>query len=269
MDQVEWPPEAVPCGKCAGCRRDRARQWSIRMIHEAQLHERLSAVTLTYNDEHLPPGGGLRHRDFVNFLKRLRKAGYRFRYYMCGEYGDENLRPHYHAILYGLDFPDRTLWVHTGKSKQFRSETLSHYWPHGWSLLGEVNPAAIRYVAGYLNKKLGDTDSPVSQATGELLQPYQHMSRRPAIAKRWIERHHEEVYATDTVVIDGREMRPPAYYDRWLKDNQPERWREIREKRYHEFAAKPKPSAKRYRQMCEAIQLLQAPFENRPLDNIT
>lgn len=265
MQTIEWPPDYVPCGSCKGCRRERARQWTIRLVHESTLHERLSEVTLTYDDESIPPGRSLRHRDVQLFFKRLRKAGYSFRYYMCGEYGDEKQRPHYHVLLYGVDWPDREYWMRTPSGTiQYRSDTLSSFWPHGWALTGDVTAGAARYVSGYVVKKLKDDDLPVSTETGQLLEPYQRMSRRPAIAKRWIEKHWRETYATDTVLVEGREMRPPAFYDRWLKDNEPSLWRDIREKRHNEFQRRPIESAKRLRQRCEAINLRHAPNEARP-----
>ncbi len=44
----------LPCGQCIGCRLDRSRQWAMRCLHEAQLHDDNCFVTLTYDDDHLP-----------------------------------------------------------------------------------------------------------------------------------------------------------------------------------------------------------------------
>lgn len=44
----------LPCGRCRGCRLERTRQWSVRLMHEAQFHERVCFITPTYRDEDLP-----------------------------------------------------------------------------------------------------------------------------------------------------------------------------------------------------------------------
>ena len=97
----------LPCGRCIGCRKERARSWMIRAVHEAQLHTENSFVTLTYGPGNLPAHGSLCYRDVQLFIKRFRKARGPFRYLVCGEYGAQLLRPHYHMIMFGVGFPDR------------------------------------------------------------------------------------------------------------------------------------------------------------------
>jgi hypothetical protein len=48
------PQIELPCGKCIGCRLEYSRQWALRIMHEPQLHEQNSFITLTYEEEHLP-----------------------------------------------------------------------------------------------------------------------------------------------------------------------------------------------------------------------
>lgn len=64
----------LPCGKCDGCRKDRARGWAARMMHEASMHGSNLFLTLTYDDDHLPHDMSVNLRDFQLFMKRLRKA---------------------------------------------------------------------------------------------------------------------------------------------------------------------------------------------------
>ena len=99
----------VPCGKCIACRKAKAREWTLRMLHELDTSRDATFLTLTYDDDslHVSPNTGfasLCKRDLQLFFKRLRRAlpGLPLRYFSVGEYGDNTLRPHYHAIMYNL-----------------------------------------------------------------------------------------------------------------------------------------------------------------------
>lgn len=65
----------LPCSKCFGCKKERARQWSLRCVHEASDHEESSFVTLTFSDESFDRRGSrsVEKRDVQLFMKRLRK----------------------------------------------------------------------------------------------------------------------------------------------------------------------------------------------------
>jgi len=64
----------LPCGRCIGCRLEKARQWGIRCLHEKKMWPHSCYVTLTYDNDFLPNGGTLSLRDLQLFMKRLRKA---------------------------------------------------------------------------------------------------------------------------------------------------------------------------------------------------
>jgi len=78
----------IPCGQCIGCRIDRAKAWAVRVYHEALGHKDSSFVTLTYNDGDLKDRKSLDKREFVLFMKRLRKKYGKVRFLHCGEYGE-------------------------------------------------------------------------------------------------------------------------------------------------------------------------------------
>ena len=84
----------IPCGRCMECRLRKKREWALRCEHEASLHDENCWFTLTYDDAHLPDRNSLRRRDLQLFLKRLRKVMKPFRFFGCGEYGDDSNRPH-------------------------------------------------------------------------------------------------------------------------------------------------------------------------------
>lgn len=229
----------MPCGRCVGCDLERSRQWAVRCVHEAQMHEDNCFVTLTYDSLNLPPGGSLDRSAFPLFMKRLRKhvAPQKVRYFHAGEYGDHTGRPHYHACLFGVDFSDKYHWTTRGEFPVWRSETLERLWPLGQSEIGSVTFESAAYVARYILKKIrgrSDADLAAYEAayasvdpdTGELFykEPeYATMSRRPGIGKRWLESFLDDVYTHDSLVVRGEEMRPPRYYDKVLAELDPTR----------------------------------------------
>lgn len=229
----------LPCGKCAGCRLEHSRQWAVRCVHEAKMHELNCALTLTYSKDHLPSGGSLRYEDFQGFMKRLRKfvSPVRVRYFACGEYGEVGYRPHYHALIFGMDFLDKKLWKKTDAgSLIYRSKVLERLWPLGHSSVGEMNFQSAAYVARYAMKKLnGDVvDSRsygrVDLRSGEILPlvaEFIHMSLKPGIGRAWIEKYVDDVYAFDRVVVNGVETKPPRYYDKFVQVKHPFAWRDI------------------------------------------
>lgn len=204
----------LPCGRCIGCRLERSRQWAVRCMHEAQLHPVNYFATLTYDQDHLPPGGSLRPRDFVLFMKRLRKATpHMIRFFQCGEYGERLERPHHHALLFNCPLPDaRPQYL---DSPLMHSRHLEALWGNGHVVLGNVTFNAAAYVARYALKKV--TGPPAEAHYRGRLPEYLTMSRRPGIGSTWLQRFKPDVYPHDQVILRGGvRTRPPRYYDNQL-----------------------------------------------------
>lgn len=218
----------LPCGMCIGCRMRRASDWTVRCMHEAQFHECSCFVTLTYGRDALPPNGSLDHRDFQLFFKRLRKfiAPGKVRYFMCGEYGPETGRPHYHANLFGVDF--RSDRVACGKSASgqvlYSSPTLAKLWSFGHCTVQDLTRESAGYTARYIMKKqLGrsarfaydviDADGVVAARRAE----YAAMSLKPGIGSQWFEKYGRDVFPRDYVVVDGAKSPVPIAYSRKFK----------------------------------------------------
>lgn len=217
----------LPCGQCLGCRLKRARDWSLRITHESTLYEDNCFVTLTYGRDKLPPAGSLCYRDFQLFMKRLRKAnpGRRIRFFMCGEYGPLNLRPHYHACLFNINFTDRVV---SGESASgavyFDSAILSDLWSHGRVSVQDLNRSAAAYCARYIVDKITgdaakayyssvDSDGVINERVPEFC----HCSLKPGIGADWFRKFGSDVYPHDFVVADGDKFPPPKYYDKLKK----------------------------------------------------
>lgn len=214
-------PLELPCGQCVDCRVEKSRQWALRCVHESQLHERNCFITLTYGPDTVPRDGGLVVKDWQDFAKRLRKAMGPFRFFHCGEYGDTNKRPHYHAVVFGIDFSeDRVLLKDTAAGRLYMSPLLERTWGKGHCSVGDLTYESAAYVARYcVGKVTGEKAereySRVDCDTGECWQvrpPYTTMSRRPGIGARWFERFASDVFPSDEVVHKGRRFRPPRFY---------------------------------------------------------
>lgn len=212
----------LACGQCIGCRLERSRQWAVRCCHEASLYDDNCFVTLTYNDESLPFGGTLVRRDLQLFVKRLRKyvnvtSGGKFRFFGCGEYGDLNLRPHYHILLFGYNFEDRYLWRNSPSGfRLYRSEILERLWSLGNCEIGDVSFESAAYTARYCVKKING-DRAVEHYGGRLPE-FGCWSNRPGVGLPWLTKYQSDVYNFDYVVVNGVKARPPRYYDKKFEE---------------------------------------------------
>lgn len=232
-------PVNVPCGRCVGCRLERARQWAIRCMHEASMYEENAFITLTYNNQNLPCGKTLVKDDWVLFMKRLRERfkGRRFKFYMCGEYGPTRARPHFHACLFGLDFDDRYLWSYSKKGQPlYRSPLLEAVWDKGWSSIGAVTYESASYVARYiLDKTLGEYawfDYLNVTENGEWNYVLPEFSQPSlGVGKSFFDAYFDDIYPADEVIVNGKSMRPPRYYDKLLAKKDAKLFRQVKARR--------------------------------------
>lgn len=226
----------LPCGRCMGCRLEHSKQWAIRMVHEAECHDANSFITLTYDDNHLPSDGSVDVREWQLFAKRLRQRLGPFRFYHCGEYGEEKGRPHYHAILFGQDFKADRYWAYNKRGNDYyRSPALTETWGKGNCDISEVNFATCQYVAKYITKRITGEDAKFhyfrrDEATGKFrrVRPeYSTMSRggrngEGGIGSRWYKKWQNQIYPRDEVILNGRAVQPPKFYDKKRKETHPQ-----------------------------------------------
>lgn len=199
------------------------------MSHEASLHEANSFLTLTFRDDDLPEDMSVNVRDVQLFMKRLRKKlGTPLRYFACGEYGDTTFRPHYHLILFGYDFADKTPWRRSSSGfVLYRSAELERIWPYGHCEIGNVTVQSAGYVARYVTKKVHGDDERAIDAywrryghnpeTGEergwpVRREFVVMSRRPGLGAEWFREFDRDVFPSDFVVVEGQKRPIPRAY---------------------------------------------------------
>lgn len=206
----------LPCGFCVGCRLENSRQWAVRCLHESKMHKQNCFITLTYDQEHCPPG--LEYEHYQGFMKRLRARheNKEIRFFMCGEYGEQLQRPHYHACLFGHDFADKYYWGKSPSGRDhYRSDELESLWPYGNSDVGELTFASAAYTARYCLKKKGGWNARYYYA-GKTPE-FTHMSLKPGIGLEYYRKWKSDIYPNDYVVINEKKTKPPKYYDRQLK----------------------------------------------------
>lgn len=200
-------------------------------MHEAQLWSDNCYLTLTFSDEHLPPDYSVHVRDWQLFMKSFRKFVYpkKIRFYMGAEYGDENLRPHYHAIIFNYDFNDKIFFKknHRGDNL-YTSPSLSKIWPYGFATLGDVTFESAAYVSRYVCKKqTGEQaasfylrQNPVTKFWHQVEPEFSLCSRRPGIASDWLKKYKTDVYPSDFIVARNMKMVPPRFYDNQLSEEE-------------------------------------------------
>lgn len=197
---------------------------------------------------------------------------------MCGEYGEDNDRPHYHMCLFNFDFKDKEKWSTGSKSgfDQYISEELNDIWGKGFCTIGEVNYESAAYVARYVYKKmLGCDEKEKEEVYKGRLEEYTNMSRRPGIGAEWYRQFVRDVYPHSYAIMKEKPMKPPKYYDRRFEIEEPELMAEIKEKRRraveqeqkcHLLAgmpSKPKDGSRERLEVKETIQLQKAKIFQR------
>lgn len=205
----------VPCRNCLGCRLDRARDWAIRIQHEASMHDFSSFVTLTYDNEHLPQDLSLNKRHVQLFMKSLRKHldFQPLKYFAAGEYGPKLGRPHYHLCIMGYRPDDLKKWKKSGENILYTSETIDKLWKRGFTSVGELTYKSAGYTARYIVDKLN----------GKMADDH-YKGRQPefslqsnGIGRTWYEKYQlRHNTLGDFVVHQGKKLPVPEYYDKLL-----------------------------------------------------
>jgi len=185
---------SVPCGRCGFCGATRRSDWAIRLKYERKMHLDSKFVTLTYADPHLvwKDGNPQVHRRHTQlFFKRLRKAGYKLRYYGVAEYGAKTFRPHYHLLLFG-EIPEKVI----------RDE-----WPHGQVHIGTVTDESVMYCLSYMINKNGWKMSKGRVPT------FNMMSKgigKNYLTKAMIKWHKDD--RKNYAIVNGTKRHLPRYY---------------------------------------------------------
>lgn len=218
----------VPCGQCGECRMSRARQWATRCVHEAKNWKMNSFITLTYRKP--PPNNSLAPHDTKLFIERLRyQIGKNFKYFLCGEYGDQNDRPHYHAIIFGYDFgwsrrdlfqsplllskqlkqTEISVLAPLNGTEALASTELDEIWGLGHTSVGALTFDSAAYVAQYSMKKI---NGPSAVKHYGSRHPEFMRTSQNAIGKQFAREYAKEIITHNSVISNGTPQPIPNYY---------------------------------------------------------
>lgn len=247
--------EETPCQLCEGCRLDRAKHWMERCMLEEGCWENNEMITLTYNDENLPKNIGvdpktgeivevatLCKEDIIKFKKDLRRYWkYHYnednmRFYMCGEYGDEKGRPHYHILFFNLKIRDKEFHKMSDEGfPLFSSKIIEKIWGKGWVQINEVNERTCAYVARYiLKKQLGKGSKDFYRDIGRVPE-YTAQTNKPGIGYYYFEENKDKIYEYDKLVLKtksgAQQIKPAKYFDRLYDIDHHEKMEEIKANR--------------------------------------
>lgn len=192
---LSTPDMVVPCGKCAFCAATRRADWATRIEYESRLHLCKKFITLTYANPHLHWEHGnpqLVKSDLQKWFRKVRKLGFKFRYYAVGEYGSRTFRPHYHVLCFG-DVPD---------------SVIGDAWPFGQVHIGTVTQASIMYCLGYITNKSW-------KHLHKRVPPFSLMSLRPGLGANYLSPDMIEWHRSgrkNYVLLDGTKRHLPRYY---------------------------------------------------------
>lgn len=192
----------VPCGKCPKCKGRRTSGWSFRLIKEEESSSSSYFVTLTYDTDNVPitPKGWmtLNKKHVQLFFKKLRRRNpfNKLVYYVCGEYGSQKKRPHYHVILFNVE----------------HVKTIQDSWSYGSVDVGTVTGASVGYTLKYISKP---SKIPLHK-NDDRLKEFSLMSK--GIGKRYITDSMRAWHKADLAgrcyinIGDGKKAGMPRYY---------------------------------------------------------
>lgn len=228
----------LPCGKCIECLNTYSTEFAVRCMLEAKEHKNNCFVTLTYDDDNLPPE--LSKRDLQLFTKKLRfhleKLGVNIRVFQCGEYGDKKGRPHYHMMIFGWCPDDLEFLRVTEKGEIiYKSAFISSIWGKGFISVGEISFRSAKYSSKYMQKIAFDGFP--------LAKPFILSSRRPGIGglPSTLDYIKSKCLDTDKIYLNGRFYRIPNYYLKVLENDEEyaEKVARIRENRQRLVIPRP------------------------------
>ena len=197
----------VGCGKCIECKKQKARNWQVRLQEDIRVNKNAKFVTYTFSEHELQKldneikglSGYARDNEICRLAVRRyterwrKKYGKTLRHWLVTELGHANTeRVHMHGIVW------------TDKVKD-----IGDIWKYGRIWIGEyVNAKTINYIVKYVNKvdqqhKTYNSKIFTSQGIGK-----EYINRRDSKRNKYKKEKTIETYKTR----EGVELALPVYY---------------------------------------------------------
>lgn len=213
---------AVPCGRCPPCKKSRVDGWVFRLQQEQRVSTTATFVTLTYNKDHVPITKNgfmtLDKKAFPSFMKRLRHLNQgKLKYFAVGEYGTNNKRPHYHAIVFNLDADKLSKVGERNGHPQYVCRIIEEAWTYGGVDIGSCSGDSIAYVAKYVNKP----GRIPQHKRDDRLKEFSLMSKglgSSYLTQQTIDYHKADVSRNYVTLPGGYRKRLPKYYRERIYD---------------------------------------------------
>lgn len=161
------------------------------------------------------------------------------RFFLCGEYGGQTKRPHYHAILFNLPIKKEMLKLHSitkSGDMLWECDTIAKIWGKGFISIAEVNWDTCAYVARYVMKKMKGKVEDEFYFENGMSPEFIRMSRMPGIGLDFFTSNFQKIYANDEIILKGHKekiqpVKPPSYFDEKFREMHPDEMMEIKEHR--------------------------------------
>jgi len=203
----------VGCQKCMECKKQKSRNWQVRLQEEIRHNKNGKFITLTFSDESIKELTkeieGIKGYDLDNeiatlatrrFLERWRKKYKKsVRHWLVTELGGngtENI--HMHGII----------WTNE------TAETINKIWKYGYTWVGDkknegyVNERTVNYIVKYISK----TDEKHKEYNSKVLTSAgigkNYITRHDATKNKYNEKETKETYTTK----QGIKLPLPIYY---------------------------------------------------------
>lgn len=204
----------VGCGKCMECRKQKAREWQVRLLEDVRHHKNGKFITLTFSNESIAKLAsgikGLEGYELDNeiatiamrrFLERWRKKYKKsIRHWFItelGHNGTENI--HMHGII----------WTNIDL------EEVKRIWKYGYVWTGKgdekenyVNEKTVNYITKYVHKQDEKNEFYKAKILTSAGIGREYTTRQDAQRNKYNDKETNETYTTKT----GHKIAMPTYW---------------------------------------------------------